>query len=152
MHIFGIPRVHRVLLCIWFLLTPAVLTLDLVKRRRGLDNCPTMLLPFFRKRMSGQRSISIIIVGSHSHTSSINGPTAIIAREERRSTKLLLIFFFRHSLMPALYTSRYVLCLLRILFLFGNIAEQSRTYTSYVSCFVFMSTKGSVQPDGQPNI
>ena len=31
MYIFGIPRVHRVLICIWFALTPPVLTLDLVK-------------------------------------------------------------------------------------------------------------------------
>ena len=34
MHIFGIPRVHRLLLRIWFPWTPPVLTLELVKERR----------------------------------------------------------------------------------------------------------------------
>ena len=35
MHVFGNPGVHGVLLCIWFPLTPTVLTLDLVERRRA---------------------------------------------------------------------------------------------------------------------
>ena len=35
MHIFGIPRVHRVLLCIWFPWTPSVLTLSKVEKIRA---------------------------------------------------------------------------------------------------------------------
>ena len=37
MHIFGIPRVHRVLLCIWFPHHMGVLTLLEVKTRRAVS-------------------------------------------------------------------------------------------------------------------
>ena len=49
MHIFGIPRVHRVLPCIWFPWAPPVLTLDFVERRRGLS--PKEGSPFVIKPM-----------------------------------------------------------------------------------------------------
>ena len=56
---FGIPRVHRLLLCIWFPLDTPVLTLDLVKRRSVASKVLTvfpsswwaLLLPLFNAQI-----------------------------------------------------------------------------------------------------
>ena len=65
MHIFGIPRVHRVLLSIWFPLTPTVLLiLDLVKRRRGPNAVETS-----KEREEGRVEWSDAAVVAHHHVS-----------------------------------------------------------------------------------
>ena len=45
MHIFGIPRVHRALLCIWFPWEPPVISLHLVKTCSGGMDHPSFLQP-----------------------------------------------------------------------------------------------------------
>ena len=66
MHIFGIPRVHRVLLCIWFPWTPPVLTLTDVKGLREVVTLSGEICSRITQHSEDQPSSSKKALGSES--------------------------------------------------------------------------------------